>query len=345
MKAQIEQYVHEKYQADINIGSLQFEVWDGHALLTDIVLQRSEPDQDIKAAIESIELDCQLIPLVFRNVNVNQLILTQPVIEILIDKQDPDVVDTTDTTQAHPHPFLESVSQIVEICTGRLDSNIQIKELKILDGIIAYRLTKADSQPFEVQLNQLHYSANNINARWPFDFVLNADIASNILLGDTEAELRHQFSQKPYSSSLNNVNLGYLSQFSKQKDALQIQSGTAGTHFLVVEKLVQAKIDLRDIKLKQPTAAGDQTIAFIPVENILNYVNQTEGNLLFELKVDKMNVHTSQDLEYFTLELWEGLWKQFVREVTEGKLKELKEAGTQKLLNFFNKDKEDTSEE
>lgn len=347
LKAQVEKYVHEKYHTDINIESLEFNPWKGHALLSDITLNRAEQDRKIAASIEFIELDVQIIPLIFRDIVIDKLLISQPDLKIDVQRKQEAILDDTLTRlqklmfivtfELLIHPLLDAVTEILEIFVGDIDHKIIIKELVIHEGIISYNAKRVGSKPFALDLRELEYSAKNINAKIPLDFASNADITAKIVLSETQAEFSQNFSQKPITLSITDIDLGYLDRYLKQKDILQINNGKVNVNFLVNDKTVLAKVALQDLELLQNTNAVQKDFAFIPAGKLINYVNQADGNLNLEFELEKSVIHTSQDLEFCVIEVWEGIWMQILKKVSSEKLKQLKEKGTQKLMNFFNK--------
>lgn len=353
LKNKIEKHIHQQYQADITIDSMQFEVIKGHALLSGIMLNHSEQNKKIAASIKSIEMDCQLFPLIFRKIRMNQLIISEPNLVFDIQRTPKDIPETTlsriqnliyETDQSQTHPSLEAVCEIIEALTGQVDDQIIINKLNIYKGTIQYQSAIAGNEPFQLKIKALDYSVNHINAKCPIDFLLNADISSNIILDETEAKLLQNFSQPPYSLSLTGINMEYLGRFSKYDDILQITNGIGNADFLMHKNTILSKIRIDNIELSQTPDANNISIAFIPSDKIVSYINKQNGNLLFEFDIDTAEIQTSHDLEYFTMEIWENLWKEFIYEAAGNKLKKLKDAGTQKFREFFNNDKEDASE-
>ncbi|NIP22683.1 MAG: DUF748 domain-containing protein [Phycisphaerae bacterium] len=346
LKAQVETYVHEKYKADINIGSLEFSPWKGHALLSDITLNRNEHDSKVAASIKFIEMDVQIIPLIFRDIVIDKLLISQPHLKVDVQRKPETIPDDTLTRlqklmfivtfELLIHPLLDAVTEIMEISFGDIDRKIIIKELVINEGIINYKAKRVGSKPFALDLRELEYSSKNINAKMPLDFALNSDITAKIFLGETQAEFSLHFSQKPINLSISDIDLGYLDRYLKQKDILQINNGKANVNFLVNDKTVLAKVALQELELLQNTESVRKDFAFIPAERLINYVNQADRNLNLEFKLEKSVIHTSRDLEFCVIEAWEGMWKQILKKVSSEKLKQLKEKGTQKLINFFN---------
>lgn len=347
LKAQVETYVHEKYQADINIESLEFSPWKGHALLSDITLNRNEQDRKVAASIELIELDVQIIPLIFRDIVIDKLLISQPDLKIDVQRKQESIPDDTLTRlqkvmiivtyELLIHPLLDAITEILEIFVGDIDHKIIIKELVIHEGVISYKAKRVGSKPFALDLRELEYSAKNINAEMPMDFVSNADITAKIVLGETKTEFSQHFSQKPIILSITDIDVGYLDRYLKQKDILQINNGKANVNFLVNDKTVLAKVALQDLELLQNTNAVHKDFAFIPAEKLINYVNQADGDLNLEFELEKSVIHTSQDLELCVIEAWEGMWKQILKKVSSEKLQQFKEKGTQILMDFFNK--------
>ncbi|MCK5343035.1 MAG: hypothetical protein KAR20_06510 [Candidatus Heimdallarchaeota archaeon] len=323
LKAKIETYVHEKYQTDINIESLEFNPWKGYALLSDIALARNDQDRQVSAAIDFIELDIQLIPLIFRDIVVDVLVISQPDIKIDVQRKPEPITEDTLTClekvmvrvtfEVVIRPFIEALIAILEVFTGNTETAIVINELIIHEGHINYVAKRAGSAPFALVLRELEYSAKNINAKMPLDFATNADITAKIVLSETEAEFSQHFSQKPYSLSIADIDVGYLDTYLKQKDILQVNNGTANVKFLVDDETVITRIALQKLELSQNTNAVQKDFAFIPVVKLINYVNKADGDINLEFELEKSVVHTSQDLQFVVIEAWEGMWKQIFK--------------------------------
>lgn len=347
LKTQVEKYVHEKYQTDINIESLEFNPWEGHALLSGITLNRTEQDRQIAAAIGYIELDVQLIPLVFRDIAVTKLVIYQPDLKINVQlKPEPMPEDTLTRLQkvmgraayeSVIRPLLEAIIEVLEVFVGHIESTVTIDKLIVHEGYINYAATGVEAEPFTLEVEELEYSVMNINAKRPMDFAFNADITAKIVLSETQAEFSQHFSQEPITLSITDIDLGYLDRYLQQEDILKINNGNANVNFLANDKTIVANIALQNLKLMQNTNAVQKDFAFIPVDKLVNYVNKTDGNLNLEFEIEKSGIHTSQDLQFVVIEAWEGVWKQILRKVSSDKLQQLKERGTQKLMDFFNK--------
>jgi uncharacterized protein involved in outer membrane biogenesis len=349
LKTRVEKYVHDKYQTDIKIESLEFSPWKGHALLSDITLDRTDQDRKVTASIEFIELDVQLVPLIFRDIVIDKLLIYQPDVRIEVHrKPEPTPEETLARLQkiivmgvfeVVIRPVLQAIIEVLEIFVGHIDTAIIIKELVIHEGHVEYQAERVGTEPFALEVKELEYSAKKINAKLPLHFAAKADISAKIALNETQAEFSQHFSRKPITLSVSDIDLGYLDRYLKQKDILQINNGKANVNFLVDDETVLAKVSLEDLDLSQNTEAAQKDFAFIPAEKLIDYVNEREGTLELEFELEKSVINTSEDLEFCVIEAWEGMWKQLFKKVSSEELKQLKEKGTQKLKDFFKKKK------
>jgi hypothetical protein len=347
LKTQVEKYVLEKYQTDIKIESLEFSPWKGRAKLSDITLERSEENRLIQASIGSIDADLEILPLLYRDIEIEQLTISQPALTVNVERKPESPTEDTLTRLQRAaillaceiliRPLIEFIVEVLEIFVGNIETAINIEHLVIHQGSVNYTANRKDSEPFSINLRAIEYSAKNINARLPLEFVADADIRAEIVTAQGYALFTQDFSEIPLTLSISQIDLGYLDRHLKQKDILEIKNGTMQADFLVENEKGFAKISFNDLELSQNTNAVHKDFMFIPAERLINYVEEAGGDLALNFEFTKKDVHTSRDLEFVVLEAWEGMWKEILKKVSSEELKQLKDKTTDKLMNFFKK--------
>jgi hypothetical protein len=345
LKKRIEKYVYTNYNAQVKIDSLKFDPFDGHALLSGISLKSSEKGKEVSACINYIEIDVQVLPLLWRDVIINKIVISKPDVNVKVQRK-PEPATEESLKQLEKlaaravyeiviRPFVEALISILEIFTGTVENKVAIKELIINDGHVNYIASRAGSEDFEIEIRDLGYSAKDVNARETMDFAINADITAGIVLGETEIAFSQHFSKQPITLSITNINMGYLDRYLKQKDILQVNAGNGSISFYFMDETVQAKAAIEGLEVEQNEKATQKDFAFVPIEKLIDYIHRSEGNLNVEVEIDKQKVHTSSDLQYFVLEVWNGMWKHILERATSDKARKLKEKITERLTELF----------
>lgn len=339
LRVRIERYVRDTYQTDLKIGSLEFEPWQGRARLSQVAIVGQRQNQSYKADIGALKLQMKVWPLLMRQVSITRIEVQQPALSMKVSRP----------PEAEPEPTLkravdltakvvaDAIGAVLDTIFGSPKYQVQIGKLLVTEGSVDVTVTRPGSEPVVVTFKDIDYSAGGIVLESPLDLVERADITANASVNGIQGKLDQHFSSQPYSLDVSNMDLGRVDKLLKQKDALILEQGRADARLRWDQQKVNIAVELGELKVSQNPDAPQQDFMFIPVDKLISYVDSAGGHLQIAFAMNQGKVRTSKDLEFVVLEVWEGMWKALLRQVSSEKLKAWKEKGSGRLRDFFNR--------
>ncbi|MHC4344670.1 MAG: hypothetical protein ACYSUP_08305 [Planctomycetota bacterium] len=167
--------------------------------------------------------------------------------------------------------------------------------------------------------------------------IQNADLSADVDLGEAKASYVQHLSSEPHTVSVNNFNLGYSDRYFRQKDALVVNGGVLNVSYLADDKVGKVEARLTNLDLGVNPDSVHEDFAFIPVDKLIDRVEQAGGNMRLYFEVDRRRIAASEDLKFVVMEVWKGLCRQVVEKYGAEALKTLRHEGTQFLKDLFSR--------
>ncbi len=349
LRQKLVENVRASLNADLSVKSLDFAVFKGKASLSGLSFSRKEETSDLDIILESAEMDVNFLPLLYRSVQIRRLELVRPQIISVVrrlpkkDKRSPD--------QRKP--------------SGK-KMELAISELLIRDGVIDFTATREGHEPFNGRITDIQYSAKNVSLNSLLNALYGSDLHCKVEMG-ANALLEKSGTSDPATFSLKGLDLPYVSKFfegeqlykesfereetkksgfwgnvrtkidnflDKSSDPLIITGGTMDTSYAVGGGTTHVNVAIQGLKLAAHPDVVGQQFMFIPVERIIEYVEENDGNITLEFALDE-DVSMSDDLEFIIHEFWEGLWIAILKEISPESVGELVEEGTKKIRDYL----------
>lgn len=356
LRQQLVTKVSSNLHADLSIESLTFDVLQGKASLAGVAFSREDETSDLDMQLESAEMEVEILPLFYRSIQIRRLELAGPQVTSVVRHLPIPKKEERPSEQKKP---------------PKKKTEFTIADLLILDGVIDFTVIRKGHEPFQARITDIRYSAKNITPDSLLEMLYGSDLHCKIEMG-TVATLEKSGTSSPATFTLKDMSLPDVSKYfeasqrdlkisateiterssfwenMKEKvnnllddssDPLHITDGMMDTSYILGKDRVHVKVDLKNLILASDSEESEQTFMFIPLERIIEYVEQKEGNLTLEFDLDE-EVRTSTDLEFILNEFWKGLWIAILKEISPESVDELIEKGTQKALNFLQREKE-----
>lgn len=328
LKHSLANKARETLQADLTIRKIEFSPFQGKASLEGIVLSRRTEASDLDVNAHSVDLKVRLWPLLYRSVQIERLVLDGPEV-VFVERRAPrQEGGTADKIKGFAKKKLSDVQKAGE--SRSIDWFVQ--HLIIRKGAVQYRAVREAEQPFELKLGGMEYSASDVSLTSFYRLVYGADITSRVWMG-SEALLEKAGSKTPSTLLLTGVDLDYLDRYFDQTDALVVAGGMMEVR-CVAEGVVRNRVEvvLKGLKLGSNPEAASQEFLFVPVDRVIRYAGEKQGNLSLVFAVNHV-FEASDDLESIASEFWKGLWIAVLKEVSPGSVRDLMDEGKNNALD------------
>jgi hypothetical protein len=343
LKGRIKAHVRYHLDADIEIESIDLDVSKGVADINGITLTRIRPDSRLKLTVPAARVQLHLGSLLARRLSFEQISVHQP--EIVFEQTRPQERPPLDTlTRLEFRVLLELVLayvelliRVLEIFVGSSEHLITIGQLTVEDGTVLYSAARKGAEPFTAHLTNVCYSASDVVPTLARAIIKNADLSADVELGDAKASYVQHLSSEPHTVSVNNFNLGYSDRYFRQKDALVVNGGVLNVSYLASAEVGKVEAHLADLDLAVNPDAVHEDFAFIPVDKLINRIEQAGGNMRLYFEVDRRRIAASEDLKFVVMEVWKGLCRQVVEKYGAEALKTLRHEGTQFLNDLLSR--------
>lgn len=352
LKKQLVTNAREMFDIELAIDSLEFHPWQGKADLKGVTFDLTKPDQHIHGKIETIGVELAILPLLVRNVDVEDLTITRPQVTYVLDRPaEPKRRATLDqvvekVVVAVADLIARIVGEFLDALGGKKGYDIRIKHLEIIDGKLNGTLNRPGVDPFNVVFDDLRYSASDLRPSQRgfgvWGYLSRADMSADLRVGDTRISLRQEFAASPRVLRIANLDLGQIDRLGSQEDAIVFKQGMLDLLYRDSGERFEIDARLTNLQLAKNEEAAFSDFLFMPVDHLIAYVEKNGGNLDLQYTRDKKNAKASDDLEFVIAEVWKGMWAEILRrfQAEAGEdLKDWKSKGTDKLRDFLrNKD-------
>jgi hypothetical protein len=345
LKARIKAYVRRSLDADIEIESIDLDLSRGVADLNGVTLTRIRPDCRMNLTVPTARVQFHLPSLLARKLSFKSVTVNQP--EIVFEQTRPREGPALDTLTKLEFRVLrdlvlayaELLTRILELFVGAPDRQIIIGQLTVHDGTILYSAARKGAEPFTARLTNVCYSASRVVPTSPRAIVKNADISADLDLGGAKASYVQRLSCPPHTVSVNNFNLGYADRYFRQKDALVVNGGVLNVTYLADGEYGKVDAHLTNLDLGINPDSAHEDFAFIPVDKLIDRVEQAGGDITLYFEIDRRRIAASEDLKFVVVEVWKGLCSQVVEKYGTEAIRLLKDEGTRMLKDLFNRTK------
>lgn len=347
LKGQLITHAREAFDIELEIDSLDFHPWQGEAELYGVTFDLEKTDQDIHGEIESLHVKMAIWPLLFREVDVENLTVARPQVTYLLDRP----------PERKPRPTLDQVAEkvvavldnlVIRIIESLLESfraregyDIRIGQFKVVDGELDCTVNRPDVAPAKVLFEHVDYSASDLRPSQKgfgvWGYVAHADIDADLRVGNSSATVEHHFATLPRVIKVTGLDLGQTDRLGSQKDAIVFNRGTLDLGYEASDDTFEVEARFTDLQLDKNQEADLPDLLFIPVDQLIAYIEKNEGNLVLQFS-QKRDVATSDDMEFVIAEIWKGMWTEVLRcfQAEAGEeLKDWKAKGTEKLRSFL----------
>ncbi len=352
LKQQLVAKAREIFEIELEIDSLQFQPWQGKADLDGVAFRIEKPDQHIHGKIESVHAELAIWPLLFRDVDVLNLRITEPQVAFVLDcppepQQRPALDQAAENIVAVQENLLVRILRsLLEALHPKQGYDISIARLEMAGGKVDCTVHRPGVEPVEVVFDNVAYAASDLRPSQPgfgtWGYIAHADMSADLSIGDARIGLQHQFASLPRTIKITGLDLAEVDRLGSQKDAIVFKDGTLD--LVYHDKGDQFEVDAQftAMKLEKNDEADLPDVFFVPVDHLIAYVEENDGNLALRFSHDRQETVLSNDLEFLIAEAWRGMWaellKRFQGEAAET-LEDWKAKGTEKLRNFLrNKD-------
>lgn len=355
LKQTLAEKASDSLNADLTIEALSFEVFKGKASLSGVTFSRYEEASDLDMALQSAEMEVELLPLLYHSIQIRRLELTGPQITSVVRR-----LPKKKKPPSEPPPE--------EKKPPKKKTEFTIAELLIRDGVIDFTAIREGREPFKARATDIRYSAKNVTPHSLPKLLYGSDLHCKIEMGTT-AILDKSGMSTPATFSLKGIDLPYASKYlesgqfdeesseskkteqpglwakvktrvdtflDESSDPLIVTDGTMDAFYTLEEKeaMGHVKVKLKGLKLAANPEMSEQKFAFIPVETIIGYVEEKEGNITLEYDIDK-EVSISDDLDFIVNEFWKGFWIAILKEISPESVDALIEKGAEKAIEFL----------
>ena len=316
LQAKLIAIANEQLDAELAIESLSFKPFKGKAALKGGSFSQQDETADLDVTLDTVELEVNLRPLLYRSIQIRHLELVEPRITSVVRR-----IPTSEGEDSQPDQQEPEKDQ----------PEIAIQEFLIRNGAVDLTVLREGFDPVRFSVTDIDYSARNVSLESYRQWLFGADIHCIIDAGG-KTTLDKSASSTPSTFSLNDVNLSYVSQiFEQTARTFVIKDGQMDVNSVLSPDGVHFKVDLDGLTLAENPKGTESQFMFIPVEKLVQYVNKQEGKMLLEFELGE-DVRTSEDLEYIISEFWKGLWIALLKHVSPGSLEDLIEEGKQRVL-------------
>lgn len=352
LQRQLVAQARKMFDIDLAIESLDFHPWQGQADLHGVTLDLEKPNQDIHGEIESIHVKMALWPLLFREVDVENLTVTEPRITYILDRpaepQDRATFDqVAEKVVAVVDNLLMRIAEtLLEAFRPKEGYDIRIGRLEVVDGIVDCTVTRPGVEPVHVLFDDVDYAASDVRPSQRnfgvWGYVSHADMSADLHVGDARVSLEQQFAASPRVLRIGNLDLGQVDRLGSQKDAIVFKQGTLDLLYQDRGNEFEVDAKLTGLQLEKNEEADLPDFLLMSVDRLIEYVAENDGSLVLQFTRERKHAQVSDDLEFMMVEAWNGMWaeilKRFQNEAVE-ELNDWKAQGTEKLRGFLrNKD-------
>lgn len=321
LQAKLVAIANEQLDAELAIESLSFQPFKGKAALKGGSFSQQDETTDLNVTLDTVELEVNLRPLIYRSIQIRHLELVEPRITSVVHR-----LPTSKDEDSQPDQQESEESK-----PEQAQPEITIDEFLIRDGAVELTLLREGFDPVRFGVSDIDYSARNVSLESYRQWLFGADIHCIIDAGG-KTTLDKSASSTPSTFALNDVNLAYVSQiFEQTARAFVVKDGQMDVNSMLSADGVHFKVNLDGLKLAENPKGTESQFIFIPVEKLVQYVNDQEGKMLLEFELGE-DVRTSEDLDYILGEFWKGLWIAILKHVSPGSVEDLIEEGKQRVL-------------
>jgi hypothetical protein len=343
LKGRIKAYVRYHLDADIEIESIDLNISKGLADINGITLTRIQPGSRVNLTVPAARVQFHLPSLLARKLSFEQIIVHEP--EIVFEQTRPQERPPVDTLTRLEFRILRDfvlawvqlLIRILEVFVGGPADPITIGQLTVEDGTVLYSAARKGAEPFTAHLSNVCYSASDVIPVSARAILQNADLSADVELRDAKASYTQHLSSEPRTVSVSNFNLGYADRYFKQKDALVVNGGVLNVSYLAAAEVGKVEAHLADLDLAVNPAAVHEDFAFIPVDKLIDRIEQAGGNMRLYFEVDRRHIAASEDLKFVVMEVWKGLCRQVVEKYGAEVLKTIRDEGTEFLKDLFSR--------
>lgn len=355
LKQKLARNVQKSLNAELDVGQLAFDVWKGQAVLEDVTFSRHEESSDLDLTVQSAQIRVAVWPLLYRSVQIQYLELNRPQMTSVVRRMS----KPKETPPETPDQKKRS----------RKRADLLIEQLVVRDGAVDATFLREGREPLHAIVTDIQYTATNVTPQTLFTLLAGADLHCQIAMGNATSMLDKTGTTSPASFSLTNLDLPYLSDYllpdspdiartdrqdgeklgrlrnlitkaesflDESTDLLRITSGTLDLlyTFSKADQYGRMTLELRDFRVAPLSETPDQKFLFVPVERIITYLSEHEGNLTFDLELEE-NLTMSPDLDYLVREIYKGFWIALLKEVSPDSVSDLIEQGARKALDIL----------
>jgi len=343
LKGRIKAYVRYHLDADIEIESIDLDVSEGLADVNGITFTRVRPDCHMNVTVPAARVKFDLPSLLARRLSFEQVLVHEP--QIVFEQTRPQERPTLDTLTRLEFRILgdfvlawvQLLIRILEAFVGGPADPITIGQLTVKDGTVLYSAARKGAEPFTAHLSNVCYSASDVIPTSARAIVRNADLSADVELGEAEASYVQHFSSEPRTVSVNNFNLGYADRYFRQKDALVVNGGVLNVSYLASAEVGKVEAHLTDLDLAVNPDAVHEDFVFVPVNKLIDRIEQAGGNMRLYFEVDRRRIAASEDLKFVVMEVWKGLCRQVIEKYGAEALRTIREEGTEFLRDLFSR--------
>lgn len=352
---QLEQKTQAALDAELSINALSFDVRKGQASIEGITFARHDERADLDLALQSAHIQVAVWPLLYRSVQIQDLELNRPQITSVVRRMPSSQKEPSETPQTKK--------------PSQKHADLLIEHLVIRDGAVDATLLWEGHEPLHANVTDIQYTAANVTPDTLLELLAGSDLHCQIALGDTTAVLDQAATASPATFLLKNLDLPYLNGYLMPKppgarqakvperqepglfrkvlskaetflnestDPLRITSGTLDLlhTFSNEPKYERLTFELRHFRVAPVSESADQKFLFVPVERIITYIDERDGNLTLELELEQ-SLTMSTDLDYLVREVYTGFWIALLKEVSPDSVDDLMKQGARKALDFL----------
>ena len=344
LKRQLVTQAREAFDIDLKIESLEFHPWQGEADLRGVTFEIEKPNQDIHGEIQSLHVELVIWPLFFREVDVENLNVTDPRVTYVLDRPaEPEQRATFDrvaekVVEVIGNILVQIIEELLDAFRAKKGYDIRIGHLTVAGGIVDCTVNRPGVEPVHVLFENLDYTASDLRPSQrsfgAWGYVSHADMSADLRIGDAKIGLEHQFAAFPRVIRIANLDLEQVDRLGSQKDAIVFQRGTLD--LLYEDRRDQFEVDatFTGLQLAKNEEADLPDFLFMPVEHLIAYVEKNDGNLALQFTHDRKGAEASDDMEFVIAEVWNGMWAEVLKRVQAEAGDELKDWEGLKLLRI-----------
>ena len=347
IKNQIVSRIEASLDAEVEIESFELDLRNRKAVLGNVVIDAERPDVELNINAETIEIGFELKALLGKEVKFERVDVGHPIVRVNHSRvAEEEAIPTLVRLENFfigelVEAYIEMLLAILDALFGPHERRVVVGELVVDEGEVYYTAIRSGAERFECEVRDSKYLARDLEPELNLDLVRDADLEGNIVMGGMESEFVMRNLTSPQEFSVSGIDLGYLDRYLSQTDALVVDGGIINVRY----SGQVAQVEFEDLKLGKNSEAKFNEFAFVQVEKLISYVDEGEGKILLEMKVEADKIRTSEDLRFAVRQAWKGLVKQVFERYGEPAKEKIKEYGGKVLKRFLDRGEESSEKD